>query len=157
MLVAEGAAEVMLEIGPTLWDLAAPSLIVAEAGGRLTDFAGPAIVCRSAGAGHQRAPARGDGVRPGRGMRVVGRGRWTEVLMALVPIALAVFTLVVLVEPGVPPAIVNLRLALAIDAVATLVGRRRSPSWAGSGTARAVTRRPCGAHRPCWCWGPSTR
>jgi histidinol-phosphatase len=40
MLVAEGAAEVMLEIGPTLWDLAAPSLIVAEAGGRLTDFAG---------------------------------------------------------------------------------------------------------------------
>ncbi len=40
MLVAEGAADVMLEIGPTLWDLAAPSLIVAEAGGRLTDFAG---------------------------------------------------------------------------------------------------------------------
>lgn len=40
MLVAEGAAEVMLEIGPTLWDLAAPSLIVQEAGGRLTDFAG---------------------------------------------------------------------------------------------------------------------
>ena len=40
MLVAEGAAEVMLEIGPTLWDLAAPSLIVEEAGGRLTDFAG---------------------------------------------------------------------------------------------------------------------
>ncbi|HEX6474662.1 MAG TPA: inositol monophosphatase family protein, partial [Candidatus Limnocylindria bacterium] len=40
MLVAEGAAEVMLEIGPTLWDLAAPSLIVEEAGGRLTDFGG---------------------------------------------------------------------------------------------------------------------
>ena len=40
--------------------------------------------------------------------------------MALVPIAMAVFTLVVLVEPGVQPAIVNLRLALAIDAVATL-------------------------------------
>ena len=40
MLVAEGAAEVMLEIGPTLWDLAAPSLILEEAGGRLTDFAG---------------------------------------------------------------------------------------------------------------------
>jgi histidinol-phosphatase len=40
MLVAEGAADVMLEIGPTLWDLAAPSLIVREAGGRLTDFAG---------------------------------------------------------------------------------------------------------------------
>ena len=30
MLVAEGAAEAMLEIGPTLWDLAAPSLIVAR-------------------------------------------------------------------------------------------------------------------------------
>lgn len=40
MLVAEGAAEAMLEIGPTIWDLAAPALIVAEAGGRLTDFAG---------------------------------------------------------------------------------------------------------------------
>ena len=40
MLVAEGAAEALLEIGPTVWDLAAPALIVAEAGGRLTDFAG---------------------------------------------------------------------------------------------------------------------
>jgi histidinol-phosphatase len=40
MLVAEGAAEAMLEIGPTVWDLAAPALIVAEAGGRLTDFTG---------------------------------------------------------------------------------------------------------------------
>jgi histidinol-phosphatase len=40
MLVAEGAADAMLEIGPTLWDLAAPALIVREAGGRLTDFAG---------------------------------------------------------------------------------------------------------------------
>lgn len=40
MLVAEGAAEAMLEIGPSLWDLAAPALIVEEAGGRLTDFSG---------------------------------------------------------------------------------------------------------------------
>ena len=40
MLVAEGAADAMLEIGPTVWDLAAPALIVREAGGRLTDFAG---------------------------------------------------------------------------------------------------------------------
>jgi histidinol-phosphatase len=40
MLVAEGAADAMLEIGPTLWDLAAPALIVREAGGRLTDFGG---------------------------------------------------------------------------------------------------------------------
>jgi histidinol-phosphatase len=42
MLVAEGAAEVMLEIGPTLWDLAAPALILEEAGGRMTDFSGQA-------------------------------------------------------------------------------------------------------------------
>ena len=41
--------------------------------------------------------------------------------MAVVPIALAIFTFLVLVEPNVQPAIVNLRLALAIDAVATLV------------------------------------
>ena len=40
MLVAEGAAEAMLEIGPTVWDLAAPALIVREAGGRMGDFAG---------------------------------------------------------------------------------------------------------------------
>lgn len=40
MLVAEGAAEAMLEIGPAIWDLAAPALIVAEAGGRLTNFNG---------------------------------------------------------------------------------------------------------------------
>jgi signal transduction histidine kinase len=41
--------------------------------------------------------------------------------MALVPIGLAIFTFVVLVDPNVQPAIVNERLALAIDAVATLV------------------------------------
>ncbi|HSM38793.1 MAG TPA: inositol monophosphatase family protein, partial [Candidatus Limnocylindrales bacterium] len=40
MLVAEGAAEAMLEVGPRLWDLAAPALIVEEAGGMLTDFSG---------------------------------------------------------------------------------------------------------------------
>jgi histidinol-phosphatase len=40
MLVAEGAADAMVEVGPTLWDLAAPALIVEEAGGRLTDFSG---------------------------------------------------------------------------------------------------------------------
>jgi len=40
MLVAEGAAEAMIEIGPTLWDLAAPALIVREAGGRISDFSG---------------------------------------------------------------------------------------------------------------------
>jgi histidinol-phosphatase len=40
MLVAEGAAEVMLEVGVSSWDLAAPALIVEEAGGRMTDFSG---------------------------------------------------------------------------------------------------------------------
>ena len=41
-LVAEGAAEAMFEDGPTVWDLAALSVIVEEAGGRLTDDAGRA-------------------------------------------------------------------------------------------------------------------
>jgi histidinol-phosphatase len=39
-LVAEGAAEAMVEVGPKSWDLAAPLVIVEEAGGRLTDLRG---------------------------------------------------------------------------------------------------------------------
>ena len=39
-LVAEGAAEGMIEIGVNPWDLAAPEVIVEEAGGRLTDLSG---------------------------------------------------------------------------------------------------------------------
>jgi histidinol-phosphatase len=39
-LVAEGAAEAMIEVGPRSWDLAAPLVIVEEAGGRLTDLEG---------------------------------------------------------------------------------------------------------------------
>lgn len=39
-LVAEGAAEAMIEVGPKSWDLAAPLVIVEEAGGRLTDLRG---------------------------------------------------------------------------------------------------------------------
>jgi histidinol-phosphatase len=39
-LVAEGAAEAMVEVGPKSWDLAAPLVIIEEAGGRLTDLAG---------------------------------------------------------------------------------------------------------------------
>ena len=39
-LVAEGAAEAMVEVGPLSWDLAAPLVIVEEAGGRLTDLEG---------------------------------------------------------------------------------------------------------------------
>jgi histidinol-phosphatase len=39
-LVAEGAAEVMLETGMSPWDLAAPQVIIEEAGGRVTDADG---------------------------------------------------------------------------------------------------------------------
>ena len=41
-LVAEGAAEGMIEIGVNPWDLAAPEVLVEEAGGLLTDLDGPA-------------------------------------------------------------------------------------------------------------------
>jgi histidinol-phosphatase len=40
MLIAQGSAEVMIETGVNLWDLATPALILAEAGGRLTSLAG---------------------------------------------------------------------------------------------------------------------
>ena len=40
MLVAEGAAEAMIETGAHLWDWAAPLVIVEEAGGRFTTAAG---------------------------------------------------------------------------------------------------------------------
>lgn len=39
-LVAEGSAEIAAEPGPSLWDLAAPALIVEEAGGRFTSLDG---------------------------------------------------------------------------------------------------------------------
>ena len=39
-LVAEGAAEAMVEVGPKSWDLAPPMVIIEEAGGRLTDLEG---------------------------------------------------------------------------------------------------------------------
>jgi len=39
-LVAEGAAEAMVEADLAPWDLAAPTLLVEEAGGRVTDFGG---------------------------------------------------------------------------------------------------------------------
>jgi histidinol-phosphatase len=39
-LVADGAAEAMIEVGVRSWDLAAPLVIVEEAGGRLTDLQG---------------------------------------------------------------------------------------------------------------------
>jgi histidinol-phosphatase len=39
-LVAEGAAEAMVEVGLSTWDAAAPMLLVEEAGGRATDLEG---------------------------------------------------------------------------------------------------------------------
>ena len=39
-LVAEGAAEAMVEVGLSAWDAAAPLLLVEEAGGRATDLEG---------------------------------------------------------------------------------------------------------------------
>jgi histidinol-phosphatase len=43
-LVAEGAAEAMIEIGVKPWDLAAPEVLVEEAGGLLTDLDGAARI-----------------------------------------------------------------------------------------------------------------
>jgi histidinol-phosphatase len=43
-LVAEGAAEVMLEVGLKIWDIAAPAVLVEEAGGRVTDVQGRRIL-----------------------------------------------------------------------------------------------------------------
>ena len=42
-LLAEGAAEVMVEVGLAIWDAAAPVVLVEEAGGRVTDFQGRRI------------------------------------------------------------------------------------------------------------------
>jgi histidinol-phosphatase len=39
-LIAEGAAEAMLETGMHAWDLAAPLVVIEEAGGRVTDVNG---------------------------------------------------------------------------------------------------------------------
>ena len=53
MLVAEGAAEAMIEVGISPYDLAAPSLVVEEAGGRVSDFGGtPSIEGRTVHASH---------------------------------------------------------------------------------------------------------
>ncbi|CAN5739185.1 histidinol-phosphatase [soil metagenome] len=40
MLVAQGSAEAMLDLGVSVWDMAAPCAILMEAGGRMTDLAG---------------------------------------------------------------------------------------------------------------------
>jgi len=43
-LLAEGAAEAMVEVGLSSWDAAAPTVIVEEAGGRATDFDGRRVI-----------------------------------------------------------------------------------------------------------------
>jgi histidinol-phosphatase len=45
-LVAEGAAEAMIEADLSAWDLAAPTILIEEAGGRVTDFAGERSIHR---------------------------------------------------------------------------------------------------------------
>lgn len=44
MLVASGRADLVIEPGLSIWDLAAPSLIVTEAGGTFTDLSGAATI-----------------------------------------------------------------------------------------------------------------
>ena len=43
-LVAEGAAEAMVEVDLFAWDMAAPLVLVEEAGGRVTDFDGQRVI-----------------------------------------------------------------------------------------------------------------
>ncbi len=43
-LVAEGAAEAMIEVGLKPWDIAAPMVVVEEAGGRMTDVDGQRVL-----------------------------------------------------------------------------------------------------------------
>lgn len=44
MLIASGCADIMIEPSLSVWDIAAPSLIVTEAGGRCTDLDGEASI-----------------------------------------------------------------------------------------------------------------
>jgi histidinol-phosphatase len=43
-LLAEGAAEAMIEVDLSAWDAAAPLVLIEEAGGRVTDFAGRRVI-----------------------------------------------------------------------------------------------------------------
>ena len=46
-LIAEGAAEAMIEVNLSIWDTAAPAVLVEEAGGRVTTFDGRRDVSRA--------------------------------------------------------------------------------------------------------------
>lgn len=70
-LVAEGAAEIMVEMGLKIWDVAGPAVIVEEAGGRITDFEGRRVFGRGTtlatnGILHERVRARLTGTGAGR-------------------------------------------------------------------------------------------
>ena len=43
-LLAEGAAEAVVEVDLSAWDMAAPLVLIEEAGGRVTDFAGRRLI-----------------------------------------------------------------------------------------------------------------
>lgn len=43
-LLAEGAAEAVVEVDLAAWDMAAPLVLIEEAGGRVTDFAGRRLI-----------------------------------------------------------------------------------------------------------------
>ncbi|HYZ81794.1 MAG TPA: histidinol-phosphatase [Solirubrobacteraceae bacterium] len=51
MLVAEGSAEIALDPAVSIWDVAAPMVIVSEAGGRFSDFAGASTAAGGSGIG----------------------------------------------------------------------------------------------------------
>jgi histidinol-phosphatase len=55
MLVAEGAAEAMVEADLSAWDLAGPLVVVEEAGGRMTTFDGHRSI-------HERSAVASNGV-----------------------------------------------------------------------------------------------
>ena len=59
-LVAEGAAEAMVEVGLSSWDAAAPLVVVEEAGGRATDFGGTSRPRQRHVHGQQRPAPRDD-------------------------------------------------------------------------------------------------
>jgi histidinol-phosphatase len=54
-LVAEGAAEAMVEVDLHAWDMAGPMVVVEEAGGRVTDLAGTRSI-------HNRSALASNGV-----------------------------------------------------------------------------------------------
>jgi histidinol-phosphatase len=61
MLVAEGQAEIATDPDVSIWDLAAPLVIVREAGGEFTDFTGAVTPSGRSGLatnGHLHEPAR---------------------------------------------------------------------------------------------------